>query len=155
MKYEDMMILEGRVRHLDHPDTEGAVFINCTNKEVNKLNSMRLNQVKGENVVIEAVNTHMTIKDYKPLVNEKGTVKDTPFMQSLRLKVGARVQLTYNIDTLDGLSNGARGIVEHILKNSAGQVEKIMIRFDENYMGKKRRDSQAQLAALYPGCVFV
>ena len=132
---EDMRILESRVRPLDHPDTEGAMFINCTNKEVNKLNRMRLGQVKGEEVTIEAINTHVTMKNYKPAVSEKGTVKDTPFMQSLVLKVGARVQLTYNIDTLDGLTNGARGIVKYMSRNAAGQVEKIMVKFDENYQG--------------------
>ena len=54
-------------------------------------------------------------------------------MQSLELKKGTRVQLTYNIDTKDGLTNGARGILVEFVRDRAGKVEKLMIRFDEVY----------------------
>ena len=47
----------------------------------------------------------------QPKINDEGEVKDTPFMQELELKVGARVMLTYNVDTMDGLSNGTCGNV--------------------------------------------
>ena len=82
---EDMEILQTRVRPLDHPDTEGAVFICCTNKEVDKLNKLRLNQIEGQAVVLEAVNVHSTIKNFKPSIRKKGTIMDTPFMQTLEL----------------------------------------------------------------------
>ena len=88
-------------------------------------------------------------------IGKKGTVKDTPFMQTLELKRGARVQLTYNIDTLDGLTNGARGIVENFVRNPLGKVEKVMVRFDETYQGQKRRDLQSQLSKQYPDCTSI
>ena len=55
---EDMEVLRSRVRPLDHPDTKGAVYISCINKEVNKLNKKRLTEIKEHMEVIEAVNTH-------------------------------------------------------------------------------------------------
>ena len=96
---------------------------------------------------MEAVNTHATIKNFKPQIGKKGTVMDTPFMQTLELKKGARVQLTYNIDTLDCLTNGARGNVVDFVKNFAGHVEKVMIRFEENHQGQQKRSSQTKLTS--------
>ena len=131
----DMGVLQSRVRPLDHPDTKGAVFISCTNKEVAKLNRLRLRQISTENVVMEAINTHSTIKEFKPPLGKKGEVMNTPFMQKLELKKGARVQLTYNIDTQDCLTNGARGEVIDFVKNFGGRVERVVIKFDEQHVG--------------------
>ena len=36
------------------------------------------------------------------IIGKSGTIKDTPFQAELRLKVGANVMLTYNVDTADG-----------------------------------------------------
>ena len=152
---EDMDVLRTRVRPLDHPDTRGAVFICCTNKEVEKLNRLRLNQIEEEKIVIEALNTHATIKNFKPTIGKKGNVMDTPFMQTLELKKGARVQLTFNIDTLDCLTNGARGVLIDFVKNWAGHVEKVMIQFDEIHQGQQKRASQTKLTQLHPGCTSI
>ena len=153
---KDMQRLQTRVRPLDHPDTKDAVFISCKNKAVNKLNNFKLNELKEEKVVIEAINTHSTIQNFKPTVDkDKLTVKDTPFLQTLELKKGARVQLTYNIDTLDCLTNGARGYVVDFLRNGVGIVDKIMIRFEESHQGKQKQESQPDLTKQYPGCTSV
>ena len=152
---DDMEVLENRIRPVDHPDTAGAVFILCTNVEVEKRNKVKLQMIENEKITLEAVNTHPTIKNFRPSISKRGTVKDTPFMQTLELKKGARVQLTYNIDTLDGLTNGARGVVESFVKNNAGNVEKVMVKFDETYQGQQRRDSQSKLSRQYPGCTSI
>ena len=44
---DDMQRLQSRVRPLDHPDLQGAVFISCTNKVVEKLNSKRLAEISS------------------------------------------------------------------------------------------------------------
>ena len=148
---EDFKKLEERVRPENHPDLVGAMFISCKNKNVEMLNAKRLNEIQEDLIVFEAVNMHSTIKNFKPPIGNKGNVKDTPFLQTLKLKIGARVMLTYNIDTLDCLTNGTRGMLVGFHKNKAGVIVQIMIKFDEEHQGKYKRDSHSKLSALYPG----
>ena len=58
--------------------------------------------------------------------------------------------LTYNIDTLDCLTNGTRGEVMAFHKNVTGVVTKIMIKFDEEHQGKFKRESNPQFSTIYP-----
>ena len=133
---EDFAKLEERVRPENHPDLLGAMYISCKNKNVEILNTKRLNEIQEELLSFEAINMHSTIKNFKPPIGNKGNVKDTPFLQTLKLKMGARVMLTYNIDTLDCLTNGTRGQVVGFYKNVTGIITKILIKFDEEHQGK-------------------
>ena len=76
---EDFAKLEERVRPENHPDLVGAMYISCKNKSVEILNIKRLNELKEELVMFEAINMHSTIKNFKPPIGNKGNVKDTPF----------------------------------------------------------------------------
>ena len=152
---DDMLKLNERVRQRDHPDLKGAMFVTCTNVEVEKQNRRRLNEIKEEVAVLEAVNVHPTIRDFKPTLGKKGEVRDTPFLQSLKVKRTARVQLTYNIDTLDCLTNGARGEIVDFVRNEKGHIDKIMVKFDDEHQGQKRRESQPMLTSKYPGCTAI
>ena len=102
-------------------------------------------------MLFEAINVHPTIKNFIPPMGNKGNVKDTPFLQTLQLKKGARIQLTYNIDTLDCLTNGTRGEVVDFIRNKLGHVDKIMIKFDELHQGRQKREAECQLTSIYPG----
>ena len=148
---EDFAKLEERVRPENHPDLLGAMYISCKNKNVEILNTKRLNEIQEELVSFEAINIHSTIRNFKPPIGNKGNVKDTPFLQTLKLKMGARVMLTYNIDTLDCLTNGTRGTVVGFYKNVTGVITKIFIKFDEEHQGKYKRESNPKLSAIYPG----
>ena len=48
---------------------------------------------------------------------------------NLKIKEGARVMLTANIDTLDTLANGLIGTVYQINLNSKNEVDKIYVKF--------------------------
>ena len=148
---EDFKKLEERVRHTNHPDLNGAMFISCKNKNVEILNMKRLNELSSDLLIFEALNMHSTMKDFRPPIGNKGNVKDTPFLQTLRLKLGSRVMLTYNIDTIDCLTNGTRGEVVGVVKNESGVITKIMVKFDESHQGKYKRESSRKLQAMYPG----
>jgi len=45
--------------------------------------------------------------------------------------------LTTNVDVSDGLVNGARGEVVHVVTNNSSQVTSLLVRFDNNRVGYK------------------
>ena len=55
----------------------------------------------------------------------------------LKLAIGARVILTANVDVSDGLVNGGRGEVVHIVSNSDDLVTSVPVKFDNPQVGTK------------------
>ena len=107
---KDIKKLKERVRHQDHADIKkekDALYIFGTNKKVNEVNNRRLKALGGNEHLIKAVTIHKTIKNFSPPEGKAGEVMKTPFQRELKLKIHAKVMLTYNIDTGDGLTNGA------------------------------------------------
>ena len=151
---EDITALRNRERPESHKDLEGATYISCTNEVVNKFNNIRINELQAEVLEVEAVSFHQTIKNFKPKVDhKKGTVGSMSFLQCLKFKVGCKVMLIHNIDTYDGLTNGAVGILIHAFKDSHGTITRLLIRFDEEWRGKEKCKKYPQIEAQYPGCV--
>ena len=152
---EDLEVLRTRVRSPNHPDMNGAMYLSCKNNEVNKINDVGLNKLKTPLVTSEAVNIHPTIQNFKAHVNKKGNIgtekNETPFRQTLNMKVGARIMLTYNIDVPDGLTNGARGEIVGFEMNNSGSVEQVFIKFDELWQGEEKRKSNPKHLSKYPG----
>ena len=149
---EDMEMLRTRVRPEGHPDLKGAMYITCTNRTVINMNEVRLNELDRELLVIKAKHLHPTIKDFRPKVDNKGTVGGTAFLETLKIKVGSRVMLIHNINVLDGLCNGARGELKSVEKDCAGNVIRLIIKFDEDYQGAEKRSNNPQVVRKYPGC---
>ena len=147
-----MQKLCDRVRPSFHQDLHGAMYVTSTNREVENINTKHLREIKGDLVILKAINIHPTMHNFKPPLGRKGEVKNTPFLDTLQIKKNARIQLTYNLDTLDCLTNGARGEIVDFVKNVNGIVDKIMVKFDEIHQGLQKRTSHPQLTARYPGC---
>ena len=129
----DMKLLKTRISMPE--DDENITKIFGRNEEVNKVNDTRLNTLNTSLFTIDAVHSPVR-KNLK--VTDAGTIEQTAFLQTLKIKVGARVMLLHNISTLDGLTNGAQGKVEDIiLKNE--KVQYILIRFDNPNIGQEQR----------------
>ena len=149
---EDLSTLRTRVRPEGHVDFEGATYISCTNVSVNRLNEKRLMEMNAPMITVEAINVHPTIKDFQPKVEAKGTVGTTAFLQELKIKVGARVMCIHNIDVSDCLTNGTRGDLVSIEKDSKGMPYRLMVKFDEEVQGAQRRQNYPKMAKRFPGC---
>ena len=155
---EDINFLKERVRHKNHPDikqNKDAMYVFATNYEVNKINNRRLKELKGEEHIINAILIHKTIKNFNPPVGPAGEISKTAFQKELKLKINAKVMLIHNIDTSDGLTNGARGELIGIIKDDAGNVSKLVIRFERDSVGRERRRGNQDICKKYPGGTLI
>ena len=155
----DLSLLETRVRPFGNCDLDGAMYLAGKNVKVNQLNLIGLNKLSTKLYIIEAINIHPTIKNYKPHINSKGNIgtekNETPFRQTLQLRVGSRIMLTYNIDVNDCLTNGARGEIIAIEENKSEYVERIIVRFDDKCQGEEKRKLDKKNEQKYPGCTSI
>ena len=150
----DIDQLKERVRKRNHQDIKkasGSLFIFGTNMKVNQMNNRSLKDLKGEEQVIMEICLHKSINKFKPSVNNAGNISNTPFQKELRLKTGAKVMLTYNIDTSDGLTNGARGELIGFTEDAKGIISKLIVRFENERYGTEKRRRHPGLLKKYPG----
>ena len=90
-------------------------------------------------------------KKFKAKVgNTTGRIGDTMFMDTLNLKIGARVMVIHNIDVSDLLVNGAMGTVIGIEENQNGVANVVIIKFDNPAVGKEMRKRNPMLERKYP-----
>ena len=63
-----------------------------------------------------------------PRKNTDGNIMNTPLQLEIQLKIGSPVMLTYNIDTLDLLTNGAVGEVKGF-EQGFGNIKSFFVHF--------------------------
>ena len=154
---QDLDLLKTRVRDAKHPDLKKAdLYIVCKRKECAKLNFDYLNSLNGELLEIKAKHHHAKQKKYKPWIEPKeGAVATTSFLDELKLKVGVKVMIIHNIDTVDCLTNGQIGELIDVIKTTNGDVDKLIIKLQNQAAGKTNRQKYPGLACRYPNCVII
>ena len=94
-----------------------------------------MQKLKSSLYTIEAI--HLP-KNRIVKVTAGGTIEETGFLDKLEVKEGARIMLIYNVNTSDGLTNGAQGTVAKILWDGS-KVRYILITFDNKKVGRLQR----------------
>ena len=134
---EDVEVLKSRLI----PDTilkESSTHIFYENRHVVDHDEKMLKKLDGE--LLEEKATQALPKGCKSTIKfNKGTIGDTDFKETLRFKIGAKVMLTYNLDLMDDLYNGAIGKVIGVERNRNGQIYCIVVKFDEESVGVQHR----------------
>ena len=120
------------------------------------LNKEYLNSLRGELISMKAIHHHATQKKYKPWIEPKeGAVATTSFLNELKLKLGAKVMLIHNIDTVDCLTNGQLGELIDVIKTKNEEVDKLVIKLQNETAGRQNRAHHAGLERKYPNCVII
>ena len=142
---EDEALLRSRITTEKYLDDD-AMHVFYTNEEVDDHNNKMLDKIPGKADEIMAIKANP--KGFTPNVS-KGTVHKTQFMNKLKIKNGSRVSLTFNVNTIDNLVNGALGTVVGIEKNSKGAVECIIVAFDDSKAGEQQRKKYPNMSKKY------
>ena len=135
---EDVELLRTRIVPEDDPALKDALHVFGTNVKVNARNDAKLNEIPGKLYTVKAKTWSKTVKDF-PVTNA-GCIQNTPFLAELKLKVNAEVVLVHNVNTLDGLTNGARGVLIAVEKTKEGKIKRLAIKFHNPRHGELTRE---------------
>ena len=125
-----------------HPDyPRYALHVFATNAEVASWNKVMLDMIEGETYIYYADDSKKDkLANITNVTFPENPQQTGNLVRILKLKKGACVMLTNNIDVTDGLTNGAMGTVTGILVNENAKPEKkikcVLVRFDSCKIGR-------------------
>ena len=117
------------------------------NIDVTKHNTDMLNKLSK----VERIEAQQDLpKGRNSIIDEKkGTIGNTEFPETLKIAIGARCMVIYNLDVIDDLCNGQCGTIVGIEKNAKGMVYCIVVQFDDPKCGKLQRERHEKMSMKY------
>ena len=141
---EDIKILASRKPSLlSQEEYDMATHVFFKNKDVYKYNNNMLRKIKSNEIEITAKYDIPKGSNFEPSVNDWGIVGDSNFSATLKLKLGARVMMIFNVCINDLLVNGALGTIVGFEFTASGDVEAIVVVFDNEEAGQMQRKSSS------------
>ena len=141
---DDIKVLKSRITKKPFL-VEDALHVFYTNEEVNSHNEKMLNTLKTSLETIKALKS----KNVPGKINKAGMIDKTPFMNVLKVKIGARICLTSNIRLIDDLVNGSMGTVMAFERDKENEIVAIIVKFDDAKSGIKTREDNPVLSEKY------
>ena len=140
---EDMILLRSRIRKKNDPDLpKEALYVARTNTVVNDHNTAELQKLDHEMVTsIAKIESYGKSTPQYTVDNSTGKVSNTPLQYELHMKKKAKVMLTFNVDTLDSLTNGSFGEIVNFEYYSDGTLKNVLVKFFDSKSGKNKRKS--------------
>ena len=140
---EDVLLQQCKVKvkHTYPKYPKNSMHVFAKNKYCDEWNDFMLKSLPGDTSICVA---HDSKKDnIKNPANIN--IPDKPsatgnLAKELKIKVGARVMITPNIDVSDGLTNGVMGTIVNILKDGEEvNVKVTLVKFDNSNVGQSAR----------------
>ncbi|XP_071104737.1 uncharacterized protein [Haliotis cracherodii] len=132
-------------------DDADCIHIFATNAQVDEFNVTALHSKCTDPISIQAQDFSRNLKTGKLEKRENPHVKvyNSVLQKSLFVAIGARVMITKNIDTSDGLVNGVFGTISHIsFTDGEAFPSRIYVVFDNDKVGHKLRNLKETASAL-------
>ena len=143
---EDLKLLQEKETDDPHLDKD-AMHICYTNVEVEEHNTNMVNSLPSELISVESIKRYPKTAR-KPKVKIDGRIEGSRLLDVFSFKMDARCAMVFNVNTIDGLVNGASGtIVGAEYKNMS--VECISVNFDSESCGENQRMKYPNLTQKY------
>ena len=143
---ENLKLLQSRETDDPHHDVD-SMHLCYTNQETQDHNDKMLSKLDGKLYQIEAIK--MYPKGRKPSIKSDGRIEDLNVLNILKVKLGARVVMVYNVNTIDDLVNGSTGTIIGLEFNSEKELECIIVRFDKESMRRQHRERYPKYTEKY------
>ena len=137
MIHDDFKLLKTRIfEKFPKSNSPNDMHVCYTNKETFKINKTNLDSIPAPMVEMKAETKYP--RGYEHIITEHGTIDCTQFNNLLQLKVGARVMLVFNVNTVDSLVNGALGVVTRFIREKK-EVTSVVVEFDNIEAGLEQK----------------
>ncbi|KAK3923890.1 ATP-dependent DNA helicase [Frankliniella fusca] len=134
-----------------------AIHLFSRNEDVEEYNNKCLKNIIGEETICHASDvfhghgSQLAKRQMEYTINKSKTHQTMGLPKSIKLKIGAIYMVTYNVDTEDGICNGATGTLKQINYGINHKGEKkplrVWIEFDDKSVGKIARKKLTSLIA--------